>query len=64
MPEGRFTTKAQGESRNAGERQARRLAGRNGRRRGVDAQRRAPEPEGGRRVERMRGAQALSGDSA
>jgi hypothetical protein len=30
MPEGRFTTKAQGESRNAGERQARRLAGRNG----------------------------------
>ena len=52
-----------GESRCAGERQARRLAGRNGRRRGARAQRQVPEPEGGSRVVRKRGAQALSGSS-
>jgi hypothetical protein len=60
MPEGRFTTKAQRREPNAGERQARRLAGRKGRRRRARALGRAPEPEGGRRVERKRGAQALS----
>jgi hypothetical protein len=53
-----------GESRGAGERQARRLARRNGRRRRARAQRRGPEPEGGRRVERKRGAQALRGSPA
>jgi hypothetical protein len=61
MPEGRFTTKAQRREPNAGERQARRLAGRKGRRRRARALGRAPEPEGGRRVERKRRAQAWSG---
>jgi hypothetical protein len=49
-----------GESQCGGERQARRLAGRNGRRRWARARRRMPEPEGGRRVERERWAQAWS----
>lgn len=55
--------KRKGESRCAGERQARRLAGRNGRRRGVRTLGQAPEPEGGSRVERIREARALNRSS-